>query len=433
MSTRLKILMLVPHEPSLDPRVHYTANALARVHDVQVLATVRAKERRPTGNSVGAARYSIERLPLTLLPRPGTAVQALKIPPAQVAAVAGRPSSSAPGVHEKLAGGIKQRVRGNAASLLMTLSVNHVLQRYLQKTGLRPDIVFCHDLSTLQTGVLLKQRTGARLVYDSHEYYPFQYLHPTFVETTLWYERKLVSHVDLYLTVSPQLARELEAVYGVSPIHVIPNAEPRPSGTVRPLGSEMDRRANGRLKVLFQGSFSPGRGLEEVLTEWLQVDADKAALFLRGPEDSVLAGLRDEARRLGLLDRSVFVLPPVLEKDLIPAAAEADVGLIPYKGDLPSYRFACPNKLSQYIHAGLALIGNDIPFVAEMIRSNGIGWVYDVNKPGSLAAAVAAALAADARSAARARAATLSQGGYCWEKYEPELLDLVAATMGASS
>ena len=53
MPRRLNILMLVPHEPSQDPRIHYTANTLARDHDVLVLATVRAKEKRPRDNTVG--------------------------------------------------------------------------------------------------------------------------------------------------------------------------------------------------------------------------------------------------------------------------------------------------------------------------------------------------------------------------------------------
>lgn len=428
---RLTILMLVPHEPTQDPRIHYTANALARHHDVQVIATVRAKDRRPADNVVGERLYTVEAVPLELAPRAGIAWQLLSLPTAAhagagtVAASRREPSAVEAGSGTQATTSLYERSRANAAFLALGLSANHALQRHLAQRAIAPDLVFCHDLYTLQTGVWLKQRTGARLVYDSHEYYPFQHMHPSFVRTTLWYERRLVPHVDLYLTVSPELAAELEAVLGVARVHAIPNAEPRPPGPVVPLGREMDRLAAGRLKVLFQGTFSPGRGLEEVLADWSGVDPGRAALFLRGPDTASRQALAQQARRLGLLDRSVHLLPPVLERDLVPAAAEADIGLIPYKGDLPSYRFACPNKLSQYIHAGLAVLGNDIPFVAGMIRSNGIGWVYDVRRPGSLAEAVAAATPA-AVAAAKAGARQLSsEGGYSWETYEPVLVRLV--------
>ena len=180
-------------------------------------------------------------------------------------------------------------------------------------------------------------------------------------------------------------------------------------------------------KLLYQGSFVEGRGLEDVLQAWTKVDQARAALFLRGPPNRVMAGLKELAQRLGLLDRSVYFLPPVLERDLISAAAEADIGIIPYKGDMPSYRFACPNKLSQYLHAGLAIIGNNIPFVAGLIGARELGWVYDVNEPGSFAAVIALALDLSALKKRRANATSTAQTDYCWETYDARLCELVEA------
>jgi len=56
------VLVLVPHEPTLDPRVHYTAESLASRYSVRVLATVQETEERPEQNQP-RARYSIERVP----------------------------------------------------------------------------------------------------------------------------------------------------------------------------------------------------------------------------------------------------------------------------------------------------------------------------------------------------------------------------------
>ncbi|SIR41508.1 Glycosyltransferase involved in cell wall bisynthesis [Bosea sp. TND4EK4] len=416
--------MLVPHEPSLDPRIHYTAAGLAKRHTVKVVSTTRSRDKRPAAAANTQHGYEVVRLPYMMLPWPDMAWQAFSMQRAAgSSAHGGREPASVAAEAFRLP--LYRRLRTNVAYLLQTLAVNHTLQRYFATNPVRPDIIFCHDLYVLQTGVQLKQQTGSPLVYDSHEYYAMQFVHPTFVASTLWYERKLASHTDLRLTVSPQLASELAAVLGTEAFEAIPNAEPRPSARVRPLGTEMASLAKGRVKFLYQGNFVEGRGLDDLLREWLAVDGDRATLFLRGPENAVTAALRSQAEQLKLLGRSVYFLPPVFEADLIAAAAEADIGIIPYKGDLPSYRFACPNKLSQYMHAGLAVLTNDIPFVADMVRSHEMGWVYNVSRPGSLAEAVASALDAPALELCRARAHAAADTDYCWEVYEDKLLGLV--------
>jgi len=47
LDARPGLLVLVPHEPTLDPRVHYTAESLAKRYSVSVLATVQETEERP--------------------------------------------------------------------------------------------------------------------------------------------------------------------------------------------------------------------------------------------------------------------------------------------------------------------------------------------------------------------------------------------------
>ena len=75
----------------------------------------------------------------------------------------------------------------------------------------------------------------------------------------------------------------------------------------------------------------------------------------------------------------MFFLEAVDVDDLVAASAEADVGVIPYKANLPAYKFACPNKLSQYLHAGVAVLSNNIPYVRSIIEAGDCGAVYDVD------------------------------------------------------
>jgi len=117
----------------------------------------------------------------------------------------------------------------------------------------------------------------------------------------------------------------------------------------------------------------------------------------------------------------------VLERDLIAAAQEADVGLIPYKTDRLNHRFACPNKLSQYLHAGLAILSNRIAFVEQVVREGNLGLCYDIELAGSFLAAVQR-LASDRGAVDEFKKNGLAYGEreYNWERFEGVLLSVVA-------
>jgi glycosyltransferase involved in cell wall biosynthesis len=329
----------------------------------------------------------------------------------------------------RTAGKLREEMSGfrNLLSIArFTLEANHLLSGNIPGSGNSETLIYCHDLYCLQTGVALKQRMNARLIYDSHEYFPYQYQSRLFEMVVDFYERVLLSAVDVYITVSPQLAAELESRYHYRPVHVIPNVEPLPAEQEVPR-TQMSETASGRLKVLYQGTFAEGRGLEEVLLEWTQVESGKAVLFLRGPQNIWRDRLELMARTYGMLGRSVYVLEPVLEKDLTRAASEADIGLIPYKLDWLSYRYACPNKLCQYLHAGLAIVANQIPFVEQIVNQNRCGFSYDIRIRGDLTKLIDRVTSEpELLKNARANARKFSVETYRWENYEKTLMQLAA-------
>jgi glycosyltransferase involved in cell wall biosynthesis len=96
--------------------------------------------------------------------------------------------------------------------------------------------------------------------------------------------------------------------------------------------------------------------------------------------------------RLGL-EGSVYFLDAVGEAELVTAAAEANVGVIPYKPRIINDRLSCPNKLSQYLHAGLLVIANDLPYVKSVLSEADAGLFYSSAEPGTLANAVHRAVA----------------------------------------
>ena len=244
------------------------------------------------------------------------------------------------------------------------------------------EVVYCHDLDSLLAGVLYRAKhAGVRLIYDSHEYWPHSNVEA--LAFHVWsfsrYERFLIRRADVVLTVSDPLARELERVYEIAKVDVVPNAElwMDVPDQGRCTQNAIKALSEGRVSFLFQGSFAPQRGLEELIVAWKGVDPSRAALFLRGHENPSKRALRELASEAGLLNEGVYFLDAVKVEDLVAASGEADVGVIPYKADLPGYKFACPNKLSQYLHAGVAVLSNNIPYVRSVIEAGDCGAVYD--------------------------------------------------------
>src|SRR5437879_12603258 len=117
----------------------------------------------------------------------------------------------------------------------------------------------------------------------------------------------------------------------------------------------MERLADGRFRLLFQGRFPPGRGIDELIEGWPRVDGNRAALFLRGPDNVWRQGAMTLAQRLGLLGRSVFFLDAVAEAELVAAAAEAEIGIVPYRPLLINDRLSSPDKLSQSVYTALSV------------------------------------------------------------------------------
>jgi glycosyltransferase involved in cell wall biosynthesis len=74
--------------------------------------------------------------------------------------------------------------------------------------------------------------------------------------------------------------------------------------------------------------------------------------------------------------------------ELISTAAEADVGLIPYLPTNLCNYFASPNKLFEYILAGLPVVASNIPFMRKVILKNDIGALFDARDPQSIADAI---------------------------------------------
>ena len=419
--------MMCAHAPGLDPRIRWEAVGASPRFDVTVLGFLRDDGR---GGDIGADEcYTSILLPLVdcgsveylwrlrqVVPYPYrtlfTVLLALISLPLALADQAARltalalqrmvdradtsgaptlPGKSGLPMLEAVSYWLPARVYHILCCLRHRFSPAAVLfWRIIRDMPEKPEIVHCNDLDTLLVGVLAKMRYGCRLVYDAHEFYPHSEPSGRWLDTSFFamIERLLIRRADAVVTVNRLLAEAIREAYSLPKVHVAANAEPWNGPYARPVCTEMDRLASGRCKFLFQGRFTPKRGIDELITAWTKADVTRGALFLRGPDNIWRRRAIMLATELHLLNRSVYFLDAVTEDQLISAAAEADVGIIPYLPLLINDQLSCPNKLSQYLHAGLMVIANNLTFVRSVLTEAQAGLIYDSMRPGSLISVV---------------------------------------------
>jgi glycosyltransferase involved in cell wall biosynthesis len=293
----------------------------------------------------------------------------------------------------------------------------------LRAASSEPDAIHAHDAAMLLPGLLAARRAGAQLVYDSHELATgVPYRDRTWSAMVAAAERIGAPRADAVIAVSDGIATRLSERYPLrtapTVIRNLPDLPP-PGATPAP---DLRRQLGvGEAPlVLHQGAVAAGRGGETLVRALAGLeDAHLLLLGAEGPYAERLAGLAGE---LGIDDR-VHLWRPVPPSMLLSHTAQADVGVSLLEDSCENHRLALPNKLFEYLAAGLPVVVSDLPEAAKLVRSHAVGWCADPADPQSVAAALRAALAQRRDAALRGRVERAASE-LTWKQEKQRLLDL---------
>jgi glycosyltransferase involved in cell wall biosynthesis len=256
---------------------------------------------------------------------------------------------------------------------------------------LRPDAVHAHDAAMLLPGVVGARLAGALLVYDSHELATSV---PYRERAWAWFvaaiERLVVPRCAAVITVSDGIAERLRQRYGLrrTPT-VVRNVTALRPGHRGGLRARMGIAADVPL-ILHQGAPAPDRGCELLLAALSNLP-DAQLAFLGDPEPGYGAALHQAACAHGVGDR-VALLASVPLAELLAHTAEADVGVTLLQDTCENHRLALPNKLFEYIAAGVPVVASALPEIRGLIEPRGIGWCVPPGDAAALAATLSLAL-----------------------------------------
>jgi glycosyltransferase involved in cell wall biosynthesis len=255
-------------------------------------------------------------------------------------------------------------------SLFFYLSFARILIRELLKT--KADIFFSEDIYTLPFVFIIAKLKRARVYYNSREIYAFigGLRNRPYLQTLIRYIEKIfITKVDLVLTTGWMDSSYLEKSFGINNTLVIRNIPTYQT----PKGIIDFRKLYGLDKnvivLLYQGVLLEGRGVPNILRAMIKMPDTVLIIVGDGEKKSNFIKL---AGSLGVKDRVIFT-GMISQKELINYTAGADIGLALIENISISYYYALPNKLFEYIMAGLPLLSSDLPQMKEIIEKYNVG------------------------------------------------------------
>jgi len=259
---------------------------------------------------------------------------------------------------------------------------------YHKLVELDGDAYHAHELWPLQACVRAAKKSGARIVYDSHELEAHRNAHYTPLQRRLWtsHERRTIRKVDEVVTVSEGCAGELQRLYGLQAVTVVHNMplfrqDPVSCGLRERFELGQDMRI-----AVYVGSVTFNRGLEQLLAAVEQLPQFALITVGRWRED-IRQQLLEKTQSNGMAER--FFMHPAVPPTQVPRLiSEADVSVLPIQNACLSYYYCMPNKLFESTVAGVPIVASDFPDMRKFIQENNIGVVCDPTNPDAIAQAI---------------------------------------------
>ncbi|MEY5044185.1 MAG: hypothetical protein RJA19_1412 [Bacteroidota bacterium] len=254
------------------------------------------------------------------------------------------------------------------------------------------DVMHCNDLEAFVLGVILQRfQPGLKLIYDCHEFEAERNAQPNWMRRGMGaIERAWIRRASAVLTVSPSILRAYEERYGkhgLPPTYLVRNIPHRRNTSISHSEAEgfssYFSLPEGAWVALYQGAFTWNRGLEVAIEAAKALREENIHLVLMGY--GPLQPLVDAA---AAEYPNIHYMPAVPYDSVLAWTQSADVGLVSVDPVCLSYLYCLPNKLFEYILAGIPVLSNHLPDCAALIEAWEVGEVVSENNARGWAAAL---------------------------------------------
>lgn len=286
------------------------------------------------------------------------------------------------------------------------------------------DVYHAHDFETLLVGYISSSIKRKKLVYDSHELWtesrnfissrgriqkPFIFIMENF----------LIKKADKVITVNKSISDYLAQKYKIqNPVVVANFPEYSNVSKSRKLRDELSIDENKKI-VLYQGAVFKGRGIEQLITCSKYLDDVVVVIMGDGYlKDKIRKRIEQEG-----YSNKVKMLDAVPHEVLIDYVSSADIGVAPVQNICLSYYFSLPNKVGEFIMAGIPFAVSNFPEMRRLAIDGKMGEVFDPRDPESMANAIKKVIDPDIYEQ-KIKNVLISKKQYSWEEESLKLIKL---------
>ena len=290
----------------------------------------------------------------------------------------------------------------------------------------RVNLLVSNDLDTLLPNYLIAKIKGAKLVYDTHEYFcyvPELMHHPFKQKVWLRLEKFIFPKLETIITVNDSIADLYFKDYGKK-LHVIRNV-PMSSNfnldnyqlkSKNELGLPEDKHI-----IILQGAgINVNRGAEEAIEAMLYVND---AVFLIVGSGDVIEDLKLKVLLLKL-ETKVYFIKKLPFKEMVNYTLHADIGLSLDKNVSLNYYYSLPNKLFDYFHSGIAVLVSPLVEIKRILEQFDAGVFIDNHQPKHIADRINYMLSSPDLLSHWKKNAKLASQKFNWEIEEKKLLEI---------
>jgi len=242
-----------------------------------------------------------------------------------------------------------------------------------------------NDLDTLPANYHASRFSKKRkLVYDTHEIFcevPELQNHPKKKNIWLSFEKRIFPKLKKVYTVNHSIANYYSEKYKVQPL-VVRNISESQTSQQKKSRTELELPEN-KFIVIIQGSgININRGNEEVVKAFDYLNEEYLLLIIGNGD--VIPALKKHVIENNLT-KKVWFKPKMSYNEMMQYTSNCNLGISMDKDSNLNYKFSLPNKLFDFMHAGIPVLATNLPEIASIINQYQVGIIGNSHDPKHIA------------------------------------------------
>lgn len=303
------------------------------------------------------------------------------------------------------------------------------LRLFLKLLFVPCDMILGNDLDVMPATFLAGRLRGKPVVYDTHEYYlgmPELNGKPVIKKVWAAIEKMIFPRLNYIYTICQSFCELYFKDYGKQ-LWYVRNVPPLASEIsdlyAEQIAGIVNQLPKGKELLLFQGAgINPDRGVEELVLSMQHLDAQRFHLLIVGGGDLFerIIAMVDAHQ----LHNCITIIPKVPFPVLRYITQQATLGFTLDKPNNINHLYGLPNKIFDYLHAGVPVLSSRLPELEWIISEYKVGTFIDNHEPAHIAKKINEALSDKQQLLDWKKNTVNVKTAFNWENEEKTLLKI---------